>query len=121
LEVIHKLFAVCGDNTTPNDTLCDHLYQRLFDNGYNDDPSSNNGLPVCRFHGRNSRIRCMAYIITLVVNVILVFLHARTYADAAVLVQAAEDNRGVFSLECNTKSIWLKIRTFVLYIMASDE
>jgi hypothetical protein len=26
LEVIHKLFAVCGDNATPNDTLCDHLY-----------------------------------------------------------------------------------------------
>jgi hypothetical protein len=26
LEAIHKLFAVCGDNTSPNDTLCDHLH-----------------------------------------------------------------------------------------------
>jgi hypothetical protein len=26
LEVIHKLFAVCRDNTSPNDTLCDHLH-----------------------------------------------------------------------------------------------
>jgi hypothetical protein len=26
LNCAHKLFAVCGDNASPNDTFCDHLY-----------------------------------------------------------------------------------------------
>jgi hypothetical protein len=62
------------------------LRQHLLDHGFGDDPASNNGLPACRFHGRSSRIRCMAHIIALVFNAILVFLHAGTYADAAAFL-----------------------------------
>jgi hypothetical protein len=29
LNCTEKLFAVCGDNASPNDTFCDHLHQRL--------------------------------------------------------------------------------------------
>jgi hypothetical protein len=121
LNIAHKLFAVCGDNASPNDTFCDHFHQRLLSNGFDDNPASGNSLPLCRFHGRNSRIRCMAHIIALVVGAVLTFLQAGTYADAAVLLQAAEDNKGVFSSDCSALSVYQKIRTLVLYIMASDE
>jgi hypothetical protein len=63
----------------------------------------------------------MAHIIALVVKAILVYLYARTYANAAILLQAADNNRGVFSEDYNVVSVWLKIRTFVLYVMASDK
>ena len=50
LDCAEKLFAVCGDNASPNDTFCDHLYQQLLKD-YDDDPASISGLPRCRFHG----------------------------------------------------------------------
>lgn len=121
LNIVHKLFAVTGDNASPNDTLCDHLHQRLLSNGFDDNPASRNNLPLCQFHRRSSRIRCMAHIIALVVDEVLKFLRAGTYADAAALLQYTEDNGGTFSFDCNSLSVYQKIRAFVLYIMASDE
>jgi hypothetical protein len=59
LDCAHKLFAVCGDNASNNDTFCDHLHARLLQT-HDDDPSSTSGLPHCRFRGRDSRIRCIA-------------------------------------------------------------
>jgi hypothetical protein len=58
----------------------------------------------------------MAHIIALVVKEVLKVLHAREYADATKLLQAAEENRGNFSEDCNALSVWLKIRTFVLFV-----
>jgi hypothetical protein len=72
-NVVHKLFAVCGDNASPNDTFYDHLLQRLHDNGFDDDPSCSKGLDRCRFRGRASRVRCIAHIIALVVGAILAY------------------------------------------------
>ena len=31
LNCAQKLFAVCGDNASPNNTFCDHLHQRLLE------------------------------------------------------------------------------------------
>jgi hypothetical protein len=70
LNCAHKLFAVCGDNATNNDTFCDHLLERL-QQDYDDDSSSTLGLPKCRFHGQDSRIRYGAHIISLVVDAVL--------------------------------------------------
>jgi hypothetical protein len=63
----------------------------------------------------------MAYIIALVAGAIYTTLGAGTYADAAAQLQYAEEHGGVFSAECNEWSVYLKVRTFVLYIQGSDE
>ena len=65
-----KLFTVYEDNILNNDTFCDHLHNLLL-HDYDDDPTLNTGLPKCYFHGRPSRIRCIAYLIALVVGVVL--------------------------------------------------
>ena len=63
----------------------------------------------------------MAHIIALVVKEVLKCLHAGEYADAARILQATEENRGNFADNCNALSVWLKIRTFTLFVQASDE
>jgi hypothetical protein len=55
LDCREKLFVVCEDNVSNNDTFCDYLYNLLL-HDYDDDPISNTGLPKCHFHGRPSRI-----------------------------------------------------------------
>jgi hypothetical protein len=109
---------VCGDNATPNNTFCDHLYQQLL-RDYDDNPTSNSGLPRCRFHGRRSRICCIAHIIALVVGAVL---KSGTHAEAAELVAQANANGGVFDLsDCFALSAYEKIRAFVLWIQGSDD
>jgi hypothetical protein len=121
LNCAQKLFAVCGDNATPNDTFCDHLHKRLLRN-FDDNPTSSSDLPRCRFRGRSSRIRCVAHIIALVVQAVLKQLKSGTYDEAVKLVNRVHDNGGDFSnLGCDSLSVWQKVRSFVLWIMGSDE
>jgi hypothetical protein len=67
LSCAQKLFAVCSDNATNNDTFCDHFHSRLL-SLYENDPAPDSEVPRCRFRGRASRIRCVAHIISLVVS-----------------------------------------------------
>jgi hypothetical protein len=80
-----KLFIVCGNNASNNNIFCDHLYNLLL-HDYDDDPTSNTGLPKCHFHGRPSRIRCIAHLIALVIGAILKQLKSGTYTEALALV-----------------------------------
>jgi hypothetical protein len=121
LNCAQKLFAVCGDNASPNDTFCDHVHQRLL-REYDDNPVSTAGLPRCRFHGRDSRIRCTAHIIALVVGDILAKLKSGTHKEAAELVAKATENDGAFCLsDCSALSVYQKVRAFVLWVQGSDE
>jgi hypothetical protein len=70
LNYREKLFIVYGDNILNNDIFCDYLYNLLLYD-YDDDPILNTGLLKCHFHGRPSRIRCIAYLIALVVGIVL--------------------------------------------------
>jgi hypothetical protein len=70
LNYREKLFTVYRDNTSNNNIFCDYLYNLLL-HDYDDDPILNTGLPKCHFHGRPSRIRCIAYLIALVVGIVL--------------------------------------------------
>jgi hypothetical protein len=70
LNCREKLFIVCGDNASNNDIFCDHLYNLLLYD-YDDDLISNISLPKCYFYGRPSRIRCIAYLIALIVGAVL--------------------------------------------------
>jgi hypothetical protein len=72
LDYYKKLFTVYRDNTSNNDTFCDHLHNLLLhDYDYDNDLTSNTGLPKCHFHSRSSRIRCITYLIALVVGAVL--------------------------------------------------
>jgi hypothetical protein len=121
LDCAAKLFAVCGDNAGNNDTFCNHFYSLLLAE-YDDDPLSNSDLPHCRFHGRSSRIRCVAHIISLVVDAIFKKLRSGDRAQVVELLARTADNGGTFDGEdCRGLSIYMKIRAFVLWIQGSDE
>jgi hypothetical protein len=122
LNCAHKLFAVCGDNATNNDTFCDHLHAKLLEE-HDNDPASTSGLPKCCFKGQDSRIRCIAHIISLVVNAVLDKLKSGSYKEAAELVAEANDSSdSIFEYEtCSTLSVYMKVRAFVLWIQGSDE
>ncbi len=121
LDIIYKLFAICRDNASSNNTFYNHLYQRLLSNRFDNNPTSGNSLLICRFYRRQSRIRYIAYIIVLVVSTVLKSLYTRIYVDVATLLQAVKENKGVFPPECNALSVYQKIRAFVLYIIVSEE
>jgi hypothetical protein len=70
LNCREKLFIIYRDNTLNNDIFYDHLYNLLL-HDYDDDLILNTGLLKCHFYGRPSRIRCIAYLIALVVGVVL--------------------------------------------------
>ena len=121
LNCAEKLFAVCGDNALPNNTFCNHLHQRLLQD-FDDNWTPNSNLPRCRFHGRLSQIRCIAYIIALVVNDVLNELKSGTQKEAAELVKHVNNNKGAFTgLGCSSLSVYQKVCTFVLWIQGSDE
>lgn len=63
----------------------------------------------------------MVHIIALICSTVLNNKKSSTYAEAAALVQEAADNHGIFNDNCNFLSVFQKIRTFVLFIMGSDE
>jgi hypothetical protein len=115
-----KLFIVYGDNVLNNDIFCDHLYNLLL-HDYDDDLISNTGLLKCHFHGRPSRIRCIAYLIALVVGAVLKQLKSGTYAEALALVAQTNDGNSTFdSVTCSALSVYIKVRTFVLWVMADE-
>lgn len=106
LKCAQKLFTVCGDNAPVNDTFCDHLYNLLL-HDYDDDPMSNTGLLKCYFYGRPSRIRCIAYIIALVVGTVLKQLKTGKHTDAVNLIVETYDRGGVFDANiCSALSIY---------------
>jgi hypothetical protein len=106
LKYAQKLFIVYGDNAPVNDTFCDHLYNLLL-HDYDDDPMSNTGLLKCYFYGRPSRIRCIAYIIALVVGTVLKQLKTGKHTDAVNLIVETYDRGGVFDANiCSALSIY---------------
>jgi hypothetical protein len=121
LDIAHKLFAVTGDGAKPNNTMCDHLLTGLEDRF----ESWTSNSPKFKFRGRDSRIYCIAHIIALVCGSVLQVLKAGTYQEADELFAAALDagsnGNPVFSNDCNSLSIFRKVRTIVLFMMSSDE
>jgi hypothetical protein len=111
-----------GDNATNNDTFYNHLHAKLLEE-YDDDPASTSGLPKCYFKGQDSRIRYIAHIISLVVDVVLDKLKSGLYKEAIELVAKANDSLdSAFDYKtCSALSVYIKVRAFVLWIQGSDE
>ena len=118
LDIAHKVFAVCGDNATPNDTFCDHFY-RLLKVEYDDDPTT--GIPHCWFKGRESRIRCLAHIIALIASSVFEHLGGGSTKEAEELISQAFESGGVFPDTCRVLSVYMKIRMIAIWVGSSDE
>jgi hypothetical protein len=69
LKIRHKLFAIAGDNTRNNSTLCQVLYDHL--KRHYDERFSPIGRARMRFHGKQSWVRCLAHVIALIVKDVL--------------------------------------------------
>jgi acid phosphatase class B len=76
----HKLFAITGDNTGNNDTLCQALYDS-FKHEF-DDKFSLIGRPRMRSHSKSSWIQCLAHIIALIYKDVLSDVKARSAKEA---------------------------------------
>lgn len=77
------LLTITGDNADNNDTLCAHLYNLLlkeYDNYLDEFPTR--GGETIRFRGNQSRIRCFAHILNLIVKKILEVLGSSTQKSA---------------------------------------
>jgi hypothetical protein len=120
LNIAHKVIAVCGDNAPNNDTFCDHFHAKLKVK-YDDNPQLLLGLPRCLFRGRQSRIRCLAHILALIAESVFKHLKSGTTKDAQTIINSVLEGNGQFPTECASLSVWMKIRTMVLWIMGSDE
>jgi hypothetical protein len=119
LDIAQKLFAVCGDNATNNDTFCDHFHARLLSK-FENDPTLDSNIVRCRFRGQDSRIRCITHIISLIVDAIFAKLRSGNYTQALELCN--KTNIGAFAQEdCSSLSIYMKIQTLVVWIMRSDD
>jgi hypothetical protein len=122
LNIAHKVYAVCGDNAPNNDTFCDHFHSKLLAT-FNDDPNKEMDIPRCLFRGRASRIDCLAHICSLIAEAVFKHFIPGTREEAQKLVDdVANGPRGTgFAETCARLSVYMKIRTLVLWIMGSDE
>lgn len=120
-ELKPKLFAITGDNAGNNGTLCDVLYNALklkFD-----DKVSTIGKPIMRFHGRPSWVRCLAHIVALICDDVLMDLNAGTAREAKKLLDELEvDSKGrPYTIPFDaTRSAPAKVRLINLWILRSS-
>lgn len=121
LDCRAKLFAMCGDNTGPNGTFAEYSYIILLED-HDDSLTPAAGLPRCRFHGRDSQIRCAAHIIALIAGAIYKELRGGEFREAAQFLERVHDAGGVFNpQECLALSVYEKIRAIVLWITETEE
>jgi hypothetical protein len=81
-SIRQKLLLITADNASNNNTLCRHLLQMLskhFDDYLAEFPIRSGTM---RFKGKDSQVRCLVYILNLIVKVILESLGSSTYKDA---------------------------------------
>jgi hypothetical protein len=124
-DCCHKLLTITGDNAENNDTLCLHLLQQLLQD-YDDylDPFPSRGAAM-RFRGEESRIRCFAHVLNLIVKKILETLGSSTYKSAKsfldlVAKSIAEGRTSRLSIPLG-QGVIAKLRLIVLWIDRSTQ
>jgi hypothetical protein len=113
LDLGSKLLTITSNNTKNNETMISELYSLLmaqFDIP-NIDPSLRS-LPVMRFEGLQSYIRCIAYILNLICIDILKALKSGDNESAS---QACDNIRDKKSLELDLAPLF-RLRIIVLWI-----
>lgn len=118
LGIAHKVFAICGDNASPNDTFCDH-YHDLLQLDYDNDPTSE-ASGYC-FKGRESRIRCLAHIIALIAGSVFKHMGGGSTKEAKDLIIEAWRYGGSFPENCRVLSVYMKVRMIAIWTADSDE
>ena len=80
-----KLFSITRDNASNNSTLCRYLYKKL-KHEFDDEDKPNWTKLLMHFHGEDSYIRCLAYVINLIYKAILKELKASTHKEAKAIL-----------------------------------
>jgi len=91
-----KLLLITGDNASNNETLISELYINLtkrFDTEKSKMPDNPNSL--LKFRGLDSYIRCLAYILNLIIKDILSVLKAGDNKSANETYNALQDGKTV--------------------------
>jgi hypothetical protein len=97
LDLEQKLLTITGDNAGNTGTLCESLYKSLlkkYDNIQNDLTI----LPIMRFHGRASYIRCLAHVLNLICSEVLRGVKAGNDNEARDLLDEMEAKRKDISI-----------------------
>jgi hAT family protein len=96
INVTEKLFSITGDNAGNNSTLCNDLFKKLKAK-YDDKIDSPVGKPRMRFHGKESWIRCLAHITSLICSDVLSDLNAGSAKEAKKMLDSWDAEH-----KCNT-------------------
>jgi hypothetical protein len=121
LNIRQKLIAITADNASNNDTLCRHLFNRLsrhFDS-YDSEVQYNEG--TMRFKGEESRIRCFAHILNLVVKAILHALGSSTQKDAMAFLDRVASAKWQKITLPGAQGVIARLRIVVLWIARSPQ
>ena len=108
------MLTITRDNASNNNTLCQHLYaklERLYDDHLTEHPCCEGFM---RFKGNESRIRCFAHILNLVVQDILQDLGSSTFKDATAFLDRAAKNRWKKITLPGAAGVIAKLRIIVL-------
>lgn len=96
INITEKLFSITGDNAGNNSTLCSDLFKKLKAK-YDDKVDSLVGKPRMRFHGKESWIRCLAHVTSLICSDVLSDLKAGSAKKAKKILNSWNAEH-----ECNT-------------------
>lgn len=90
-----KLLTITADNASNNEALCDYLYRNL---SKRFDPDLNNTeiQPLTlQFHGIDSFVRCLAYILNLIVKQFLSALKTRDIESAGEIYEKLYNRKDI--------------------------
>jgi len=112
LDIEYKLLSITADNTSNNETLIDSI-----ENGLQDRFSSLDSTHTPRFHSQASYIRCLAYILNLIVKKLLKTLKSGDRTSAELAIEQVLKRRYLNT----TDSALARLRVLAIWISQTPE
>jgi hypothetical protein len=132
LRCLDKLLAITGDNAENNDTLVEHLYEKLLT--LYSDPSTlcdldnvdfdsffEEAKPPMQFQGEKSRIRCFAHVLNLICKDILSGLKSSNCKEAKKLLDDAKRRKKIDGNNSAATRVIAKLRLIILWVARSPQ
>ena len=96
LDLELKLITITGDNASNNETLASELFHNLSRKfNIQEDNASGNNNSVLLYHGLDSYIYCLAYILNLIVKSILQALKSSNAEEANITCNNLQDSKSI--------------------------
>lgn len=114
LNIESKLLSITADNASNNEALCYYLYENLCKRRDLDFNNTENQSLTLRFHGVDSFVRCLAYILNLVVKQFLSALKTGDIESAGEVCEKLNHEKDLPEL-----SALARLRVLVLWLARS--